>query len=393
MVGSAVSLRKGRGMNKKMIGIGRVLYERLQSGDTLVEVIVAMLILGLIIGGLVPLFVKIITYEKMNTARVTAYNLAVQTVEAIKSTPFDSVGTITTDSVGDEVYGDPPGQFQQFQIATNLTPGIWYYMYTQIRYKPDPSRNPNDPTTVDYKDVMVEVKALPPSAIYSGNASNIDYEPPAFYPDITMNTLITREDQWDEAPGGSVIVTAKVDDPYITGLGTYVANMTVDLTGPTNNPTTYQLLTDTASGDSPGEALFAALPPGTYTMIATDSTNPPDGWMVIPADTPQLTTLAAYPGNPNVTTITTDLSFRAARAWSPKLTFSQSLSNGYITLEDDSIGFLKQSYGPINGTSYNIPQNLYPGSYTITVEDNGRHGGYTCSPSNIDPNNVFISLS
>jgi Tfp pilus assembly protein PilV len=47
---------------------GRGLCSRPQDGDTLVEVIVAMLILGLMILGLAPLFSKIHIYERMNAA-------------------------------------------------------------------------------------------------------------------------------------------------------------------------------------------------------------------------------------------------------------------------------------------------------------------------------------
>jgi hypothetical protein len=348
-------------------------------------------ILGLMILGLAPLFVKVHSYELLNTTKVVAYNLAESQIEQIKSTPFDSMGTQG---------GDPAGGFPLLATYSfNNSPGIWYYMYTEIRYKQDPSRSPNDPTTVDYKDITVEVKALPAPSATTGNVSAIDYKPLAFYPDITLNTRVAREGQWGEMPGGNIYVQG-LNACYPSVPGTYVANMTVYMIGPQGpDSTTYQLLTDTTSGDSPGEVLFASLLPGTYTMIATDNTIPWDGYMVKPgifpgqgggdlsSETGQTTYLASYLGT-NVTTLTANMTFQAAPACTLTLSFSHSLTNGNVTL-DDGNGIV-YSYNNVNGTQLTLPNPSYPNylwpeTYTLTVT------GYSCSPSSIPlpQNNPF----
>jgi type II secretory pathway pseudopilin PulG len=332
-----------------LMGAGRMLYVRAQSGDTLVEVIVAMVLLGMVILGFVPLFIKIHTYELMNTARAVAYRLVESQIEAIKSTPYNQMGTQN---------GDPAGTFPQYQtnITFQNTPGIEYTILTQIRYKPDSSRGPNNPTTADYKDILVEVKAQPVNQV--GGSSSLDYTPLAFYPDITMSTRATREDQWGEFPGGNIQVDAV--DPY----GNPVPNMTVTLSGSAG--TSYQMVTDIAGGDMPGGVLFPNLTAGTYTMIATDT--PGIGlatWMVAPGVATGIggggQTLAVTSYEP-----TQIMKFQAAPAYALTLTFNKNIGASTITLTGSSTGYSYSATG--NGTNpVSIPGPIYPDTYSVQV--------------------------
>jgi prepilin-type N-terminal cleavage/methylation domain-containing protein len=367
----------------KIKDFGRILCSRLQSGDTLIEVIVAMLILGLMILGLAPLLAKIHLYERINASKAEAYNLAEGQVEAIRSAPYASkqnangtwsgMGTYAIVSGGD-VYGNPPGSFPQVATyADQNTPGIIYYMDTQIRYKPDPSRSSGDPTTVDYKDITVEVQAQIPGL------------PSALLPSVTLNTRVTQENQWGEMPGGNIYVEA--EDVNSNPVG----NMAVFLMGPWGpNLTTYAGWTDTASGDMPGY-LFASLLPGTYTMVATDSTNPWDGWMVAPgtqgtvgAGNPPIIPLSTSAGQwcTITTNETTYMYFHAAQAGTLTLKFTgANIGTSAITLTGSSSGYSYSATG--NGMNpVPLPGPIYPDTYKVQVS------GHTTNP-----NPYYITVS
>jgi hypothetical protein len=270
-----------------------------QCGDTLVEVMVSMILLGLMIVWVVPLFSILHADEVISTAKVGAYNLAESQIEAIRSAPFVStetgnvwygMGTIAPDGT----YGDPPGQFPQFPPVTpDVTrPGITYHMYTQIRWKPDPSNTTvvaGEPVT-DYKNIAVEVKA------------QIAGVNPTLCPDIVLNSIVTEEYAGGEVPAikvnGTWLPSASIYVEAVnTNNGSPVGNITVKLTGSIAGAT-YEMVTDSATGDLPGGVLFANLPADTYTMQATDTPGiGPVGWVVATSGSKsghQTTTLAAY---------------------------------------------------------------------------------------------------
>jgi hypothetical protein len=241
-----------------------------QRGDTLVEVIVSMILLGLMIVWVVPLFSILHTDEVISTAKVGAYNLAESQVETIRSAPFIStetgnawygMGTIAPDGT----YGDPPGGFPQVQKTLDIIrPGIVYYMYTQIRWKPDPSNTTvvaGEPV-MDYKDIAVEVKA------------QIAGVNPTLYPDIVLNSIVTEEYAGGEVPAASLCVNT-----VNTNNGSPVGNITVKVTGSATG-VTYEMLTNS----EPGGLLFTNLPADTYTVQITNGG----------ASDHQTTTLAAY---------------------------------------------------------------------------------------------------
>jgi type II secretory pathway pseudopilin PulG len=349
-----------------------MLCDKLQSGDTLIEVIVAMLLLGMIILGLVPLFSTIHSNEIMNIANVTAYKLAESQIEAIKSAAFDStepygsgsgwygMGTIATDGT----YGDPPGQFLQLQISTYN--GITYDIYTQIRWEPDPSRiATSDPTQADYKDITVEVKAQNPHL--NTSASRLRPWAGVPYADVILNSSATEEYSGGELPGGNIYVEAK--DPN----GNPVANMTVYLYNPAADPATYEGQTKATSSDQPGEILFASLPPGTYTMIATDSPGiGPAGWAVMPGVTPNKGggslsfPIATANGQqcPLATYVTTTMTFWAAPACTLTITVTGPTGHSAQLKLQPSSGTIIFNQSVFAYQNYPINNLWSAGSYT-----------------------------
>jgi type II secretory pathway pseudopilin PulG len=387
-----------------MPGSGKIKQiDRSQVGDTLIEVVVAMLVLGIIILDLVPLYSQVRVHEIMDTTRVAAYNLAESQIEAIKSAHFGTAvawAASTAYNVGDEVrpnvpnghiyrctqegtsgasepdwpigdtvtdgsvtwqeaggsgmgtytavsgnivYGDPPGQFpQQSSISDPQNPGIVYNMSTQIRWKPDPSKSTTDSTQInynDYKDITVEVKAQ-------------NQDGTRTYQDVTLNTMVAAENEWGGLPGGNIRViavngTVSSDDPNY-----YVGNMKVDLTGPSgDNHTTYEMLTDNASGDMPG-VFFTLLPTpypsNTYLMTAYDNPNYDnnnDVMMVLPSQSSQSVQLTPYQTAPPLT-------FQVAPASTLILNFTGSTFNGTVELECDDAGI---DYKLPPGTTYFNP--------------------------------------
>ena len=269
--------------------------------------------------------------------------------------------------------GDPPGQFAQ--VATYgdpSTPGIIYYIDTQIRYKPDPSRAPGDPTTVDYKDITVEVQVQIPGL------------PSALLPSVTLNTRVTQQNQWGETPGGNIYVEAEDENSNPVG------NMAVFLLGPWGpNLTTYEGWTDSPSGDMPGTYLFASLLPGTYTMVATDSTDPWDGYVVAPgtqgtvgAGNPPILPLSTGGGQwcTITTNETTYMSFQAEPAPQVTLNFNHPSGTPYSYSGSIQLQSAECTY-PTPTTSYSANGkslfigSIYPGSYNIIDLGTGYSAG------------------
>jgi prepilin-type N-terminal cleavage/methylation domain-containing protein len=358
-------------------GLGMILNDKLQRGDTLIEVIVAMVLLALVIGGWlatgigVPgghygLLYMAHTYEIMNADNVVAYNLAESQVEMIKAAPYIStyangswygIGTIATSGI----CGDPPGQFKQVQ-STPIN-GVQYNIYTQIRWEPDNpvittltpyvTVAPDQPGT-DYKDIKVEVIA--PNKSYP----NTGQFPYANYADVVAESRVTAENSGLENTGNNIYVRA--EDQYTNS---YIGNITIMLTDPASNK--YELMTDLGSGGNAalaGSAYFAGLPnTGTYQMTASITPGiGPSGWMVAPGSVQnvggqQTCNLATYG--------TTYLTVDVAQASTAIVNFTGPYTSGNpdtFTLVGSSTGY---SY-PVSGTNItSVHLTVFPDTYAL----------------------------
>jgi type II secretory pathway pseudopilin PulG len=381
-----------------------------QSGFSMVEAIVAMLLVAVAISGLVPLYSYIHENLIKNIAETLAYNLAEQRIEAVKaadyvSTHLSGMGTFTcTVANGNIVYGDtpvngnivdgnPPGQFNRFiQQTYGATGNIVYTVTTQVNWNQDYSRssNPNDTnngTKSDYKDVIVEVKATNGAMTYA---------------DITLATRVTYE-AGEEASGTNIIVVAykawganlpgaQTDPPYGWG------NVGITVQG----PATYQVFTNPTYGDLPGQAIFpiATQDAGTYTIITTDG----DRLMVLPGPgvygNNQITTLQA--GNTNTLSVEVEYPCYLKLYFKDLISGgSPSITGGQVTLippgwSSQYCGIANQSYAYTAAPPWNWPYNIWPsgaaqgywtGSYNLTAT------GITSAPGTCPYNDYTLSSS
>jgi prepilin-type N-terminal cleavage/methylation domain-containing protein len=163
-----------------------------QSGFTLVETIVAMLLVAILISGFVPLISYIRLHLLYNTAKVMAYNMAESQIEQIRSTSFDLMGTPG---------GNPQG------INTPPAPGpmrlynnIYCIINTQIQWEADPSRPQTSLSQTDYKEISVEVQAFLGTTLRSDRSNLLQ--------DITVSSMVSREGV-ENPPGNNIIVYAQ----------------------------------------------------------------------------------------------------------------------------------------------------------------------------------------
>ncbi len=126
----------------------QIINNQKRTGNTLVEIIVAVSIFSLIIGSLYSLFASGIELVRDNQARVTALAVANQQVEIIKNLPYDDIGTDG---------GVPSGTLLQSQVITSNN--IPFTVETDIRFVDDEYDNvsPTDLLPVDYKRVQIDV--------------------------------------------------------------------------------------------------------------------------------------------------------------------------------------------------------------------------------------------
>lgn len=126
----------------------RILEEPVRSGNTLVEVIVAIGVFGVIAGALYSLFASGIALVRDNQARVTALAVANQQMEIIKNLPYDDIGTDG---------GVPDGSIAQNETVTYNN--IPFTITTSIEFVDDDYDDitPTDPLNTDYKQVQLDI--------------------------------------------------------------------------------------------------------------------------------------------------------------------------------------------------------------------------------------------
>lgn len=123
------------------------------SGFTLVEVLIAMLILSLIASAALMAFVYSIRITQENQYGMTAMNLINDRIEYIRSLKFAEVGTKFV-SGATTIYGDPKGDILQSETTT--VDGVNYVINTTISWEDESGWELSD-ISWDYKSVRVEV--------------------------------------------------------------------------------------------------------------------------------------------------------------------------------------------------------------------------------------------
>jgi prepilin-type N-terminal cleavage/methylation domain-containing protein len=122
--------------------------KKINKGYTLVEVLVAVAIMGIFFAAIFAIFGMVLKNSAISEARTTAVGLANQQLEMIHNLTYSDVATTT---------GWPQGDIPSEQIKT--IDNINYTIKTEINYYDDPfdSLVPIDTLGSDYKKVKVEV--------------------------------------------------------------------------------------------------------------------------------------------------------------------------------------------------------------------------------------------
>lgn len=163
-----------------------------EKGMTLMEVLAALIILGLIISVFVPLSVLIARNIRDNKAKITASQIATAVIEK-------EIAATTPQN-----YSSRPTGYTVIQETIN---GITFTVETDIEWKNDPgddSASGNDPIPYDYKVIQVHVSA---PSLFSGRVTH--------YADF--RTFITREGGEDPFGGIEVKVERGWDHTPVQG--------------------------------------------------------------------------------------------------------------------------------------------------------------------------------
>jgi prepilin-type N-terminal cleavage/methylation domain-containing protein len=240
-------------LNKLLQKRCKLLGAEHRAGFSLLEVLVAMVILFLVIMGFAPLMLYLHQNMESNRIRAVAYNLAKQNLEQIRATQFDDVGTIG---------GNPLGSIPP--VATNTTelPGVTFTINTQINWVSDPANaggqdqnNPDfNPVPYNYKDVVITVSAPKMPGIVQQT--------------LTLHSYAAQEGEETVNPGGNILVktiygwNTNPSAPNAPATGVWIdvtpqpPSTSPPLSPPQENPTDLQF----------GKQLFASLNDGAYTV-------------------------------------------------------------------------------------------------------------------------------
>ncbi len=188
------------------------------AGFTLVEVLIAILILSIIATSGTMAFVYAVQLSRSNEYKLMTMNIANDRIEYIRSLKFSEVGTKAVVG-GTTIYGDPKGDI--LQTETKTVSGVKYTINTTIGWE-DQSGWDLEDVDWDYKSVKVEViPALP--------GKSEDYTK-------TVETLVTRDSMQPVLVGGNIsmrMVRGWSEDATET---IPVTNIRVSLTSGPNAP-------------------------------------------------------------------------------------------------------------------------------------------------------------
>lgn len=205
-------------------------YFKSQKGLSLVELMIALIILTFAVLSLMPLFEYMTKAASNNRFQSEAAELAASELDRIRSLPYDSIGIAG---------GNPSGPLSASEPY--VVNGTRYEVQRNIWWEDDPSdNNPTDAAPYDYKKIQIRVKAL--SAVSKNQQT------------VTVYTKICREGGQVLLNGGGLNVLAVRSDGT-----TPVKDVSIDL-GSAN-----------LSTDGEGHALFLGVdPPGDYQLRVND---------------------------------------------------------------------------------------------------------------------------
>lgn len=217
------------------------------SGFTLVEVLVSMLILSVIVSSVLTSFIYASRITKENKLKMTALNLANQRVEFIRSLEFAKVGTMTKDIDGSIIYGDPKGDIMQTETQT--VNNIVYTVNTSINWEEEGGWSATD-ADWDYKSVTVSVV---PESSYDDAALT-----------QTIQTYVARDGSQPALVGSNIKV--RTLRGWNTGVGTVIPAVGIKVRLATGPSAVRQVMTSAT-----GAARFLDLTAGNYSVLVDPS--------------------------------------------------------------------------------------------------------------------------
>jgi prepilin-type N-terminal cleavage/methylation domain-containing protein len=356
------SYEKGRGivMRKQIQQLGS------NSGFTLVEVIISMLILSMIAASTLIALVYALRISSVNQYEMAATNLANDRIEYIRSLSFAEVGTKSV--VGATViYGDPKGEIPQTESV--LVDGIKYLVNTTISWE-DQSGWEMGNIDWDYKSVRVEV--IPQVNSEKNLVKKVE-------------TLVTRDSTQPILMGANIGVRMIRGWKIAAMTVIPIPNLKISLTSGPSAPRQVQT-------SSSGIARFIDLDTGTYN-VHIDPTN--NGMMLLPDQSPDLSMSitegmtetkeleAEYPcylklSLKNLNGAAISIGSGITGTVKVDVPYGTDISKSFSTADLDSSGSLSENYlgglwpvgsgysGVYTVTDISIPNSTYFGAYEVT---------------------------
>ena len=356
------SYEKGRGivMRKQIQQLGS------NSGFTLVEVIISMLILSMIAASTLIALVYALRISSVNQYEMAATNLANDRIEYIRSLSFAEVGTKSV--VGATViYGDPKGEIPQTESV--LVDGIKYLVNTTISWE-DQSGWEMGNIDWDYKSVRVEV--IPQVNIEKNLVKKVE-------------TLVTRDSTQPILMGANIGVRMIRGWKIAAMTVIPIPNLKISLTSGPSAPRQVQT-------SSSGIARFIDLDTGTYN-VHIDPTN--NGMVLLPDQSPDLSVSitegmtetkeleAEYPcylklSLKNLNGAAISIGSGITGTVKVDVPYGTDISKSFSTADLDASGSLSENYlgglwpvgsgysGVYTVTDISIPNSTYFGAYEVT---------------------------
>lgn len=326
------------------------------SGFTLLEVLISILILSIIITSATAVFSYSIRVSRENKLGMTAIDLANEAVENIRSLEFAEVGTKIIVG-GTTIYGDPNGEI--LQTRTETVDDVEYTIDTTISWEEQGGWDLGA-TDWDYKSVRVSV--VPTQ--YKGNAALTK----------VIETYVTRDSTQPALTGSNISLRVIRGWNTVPGSIIPVINAKVSLISGPSAPRQVQ-------SSSAGVARFINLASGNY-KVKVDPGNL--GMMLLPGE--EADWAMSLSGS-----VTVPKEFHAEFPCSIRILL-KDLDGNPITLKPSVTGSIKMlvpygteinknfSLADIDASGF-LPQNFITGLWPV---GDGYTGAYTISAVSID---------
>ena len=336
------------------------------SGFTLIEVLISILILSIIITSATIAMVYAAKVSRENRLRIMTMNLAVERVEYIRSLEFAEAGTRTM-AGGSVIYGDPKGDIWQ---AENMeVDGNEYTINTIINWETQGGWSLSN-TDWDYKSVKVSVV---PTEMEGNNSLT-----------SVIETYVTRESTQPALTGANINLRVIRGWNTTPGVKVPVDCVKVKLTSGPSAPRQVQ----TSSG---GMARFLSLIAGSYT-VNVDPTNlgmilnpqQASNWSMSIANgvTQTKEFEAEYPCKIRITLKNLDgnpitMNSGVTASLSLDVPYGTDISKNFNSMDINSQGQLPENYitglwpvgtgytGVYTITNISLPESQYMGSYEV----------------------------